>query len=383
MIMLRKQSCHKPSHRQQGFTVVEIMVAVAISLFLLAGILQVLSSNKQTSRYQEAVARIQENARFALMFLGQDFREAGFMGCTGNSFTNQLNIAAGTNADNFYNLQNAVAGWEASTTSTGDFSTSPGDGFTTTNNTVAQTNWTDSNGNGLDADFAGLLFPPIEGSDLVIVKYAQESPTGATADGTTVVSAAALTTTVANGVPPLSITLVSDCIGADLFRQAPAASATTLSRAVIASTAPDNLAASTWSHVYTGTMKIYTLVSNGYYIAQGNYGGPSLWRGSFNMGPISNVQELVEGVENMQVLYGEDTTADGIADRYVTMNNVTNVANIVSARVSLLMRSIEQVKVQPETVTKTINGVDVTSPSDRNIRFIVTSTFKFRNRGVL
>ena len=108
MTMTLKNSRYQHKH-QQGFTVVEIMVAVAISLFLLAGILQVLSSNKQTSRYQEAVARIQENARFALMFLGRDFRQAGYMGCTGNNFTNQLNLDT-TNKDNYFNLLNPVAG---------------------------------------------------------------------------------------------------------------------------------------------------------------------------------------------------------------------------------------------------------------------------------
>jgi len=130
-------------------------------------------------------------------------------------------------------------------------------------------------------------------------------------------------------------------------------------------------------------MKIYQLVSNMYYIRLGGYGGPSLWRANYNNGPISTQQELVEGVENMQVLYGQDTTGDGLANQYMTMDNVTNISAIVSVRISLLMRSIDPVKVIAATATKTINDIAVTSQSDRNIRFVVSSTFKFRNRGVM
>ncbi len=381
MIMSLKQSGCK-SRRQQGFTLVEIMVAIAISLFLLAGILQVLSSNKQTARFQEAVARIQENARFALMFLGRDFRQAGYMGCTGNNVTNQLNIDT-TNKDNFYNLQNAVAGWEAASTSAGADGTA-GNTFTITDNTIAMTDWVDNNTSALDAGFAGLASPPLQGSDVVIVKYAQESSSGVTASGTSLATSANIQLTGASGIAANTILLVTDCMSADLFRKANAAG-NTLSRGTIASQDPGNMppAGVSWSHQYTGSMKIFKLVSNAYFIAQGSYGGPSLWRADFNTGPMSTPQELVEGVENMQVLYGEDTTADNMADRYVSINNVTSISNIVSVRISLLMRSIEQVKVIKATTTKTINGVDVTSQSDRNIRFVVTSTFKLRNRGVL
>ena len=389
MIKLRKQSCHKLSHHQQGFTLVEIMVAVAISVFLLAGILQVMSGNKQTSRYQEAVARIQENARFALMFLGRDFRQAGYMGCTGNDFTNQLDLANNTgigsaDRNNFFNLQNPVAGWEAGSSSPGADGTA-GDTFTITNTSVAMSSWDDHNSADLEPSFAALTFPPLEGSDVVIVKYAQESPSGATATGTTVASAATIDITVSSDIPQNTIMLVTDCINSDLFQTANDGTGTTLSRGVIAAQVPGNLNPSSWSHQYDGSMKIMLLVSNVYFVAQGSYGGPSLWQANFNTGSMSAPQELVEGVENMQVLYGEDTTADSMADRYVTMDNVSNIANIVSVRVSLLMRSIEQVKINAPAagITKTINGVDVTSQSDRNLRFVVTSTYKIRNRGVL
>jgi len=68
-------------YTQGGISVVEIMVSIAISLILLAGVMQIMFTNKQTYRVQEAFARLQENGRFAMDFLAKDIRMAGFIGC--------------------------------------------------------------------------------------------------------------------------------------------------------------------------------------------------------------------------------------------------------------------------------------------------------------
>ena len=60
-----------------GFSLVELMVAVAISVFLLLGISYIYVGSKQTFRNQEALARMQENARLAFEYLSQDLRMAG------------------------------------------------------------------------------------------------------------------------------------------------------------------------------------------------------------------------------------------------------------------------------------------------------------------
>ena len=73
------------SHRQAGVGLVEIMVAVTLSLILMAGLVQVYTGNKQTYRIQESLSRVQENGRFALDFITRDLRSAGFLGCAGTS----------------------------------------------------------------------------------------------------------------------------------------------------------------------------------------------------------------------------------------------------------------------------------------------------------
>ena len=57
---------HAQEHCQRGFTLVELMVALAVSLLLLAGVIQVYLSSKQAYRVQDNVARIQESGRLAM-----------------------------------------------------------------------------------------------------------------------------------------------------------------------------------------------------------------------------------------------------------------------------------------------------------------------------
>lgn len=63
---------------QRGLTLVEIMVAMAISLVLLAGIIQIFLGSKQAYRVQDGLARLQENGRFAMEFMGRSIREASY-----------------------------------------------------------------------------------------------------------------------------------------------------------------------------------------------------------------------------------------------------------------------------------------------------------------
>jgi len=59
--------------RQHGFTLVELMIALVITLILMAGISQVFLSSKKSFTIQDTLARQQENGRFVLDTLGQDF----------------------------------------------------------------------------------------------------------------------------------------------------------------------------------------------------------------------------------------------------------------------------------------------------------------------
>jgi len=66
--------------KQTGITLVEIMVSLAVSMFILSGVIGVFIGNKQSFRVQQNMAAIQENGRFALDAITRSTRMAGFQG---------------------------------------------------------------------------------------------------------------------------------------------------------------------------------------------------------------------------------------------------------------------------------------------------------------
>ena len=66
---------------QQGIGLLELLISLAISLFILAGVLQLLATSTQNTASVEGLSRIQENARYAFSRLEKDIAQAGYMGC--------------------------------------------------------------------------------------------------------------------------------------------------------------------------------------------------------------------------------------------------------------------------------------------------------------
>ena len=64
--------------RQQGFTLVEIMLAITLSLILMAGVVQVYLSSKTSFNVQNQLSKLQQNQRISVDFLQRDIRQAGF-----------------------------------------------------------------------------------------------------------------------------------------------------------------------------------------------------------------------------------------------------------------------------------------------------------------
>jgi type IV pilus assembly protein PilW len=119
-----------------------------------------------------------------------------------------------------------------------------------------------------------------------------------------------------------------------------------------------------------------------YFLAAGADGAGALFCDNTNtVGPLAlGPIELASGVENMQVLYGEDTDADGTANRYVTRTNVGNMDNVVSVRIALLLRSANEVATAPDTRTYTLLGTAYNPVDDRRLRRFYTTTIALRNR---
>ena len=135
--------------------------------------------------------------------------------------------------------------------------------------------------------------------------------------------------------------------------------------------------------------ELVQLVSNIYYVgkrADAAANEPALFRRPLgataangnNNAAAGAAVELVEGVENMQILYGEDTDADGNPNCYVTAASVVTWTNVVSVRLSLLMRTAEN-NLTSSAQSYSFNGATSNAP-DRRLRRVFTTTIGLRNR---
>lgn len=91
-----------PQHRIalyncRGFSLVELMVALVITLILLGGISQIFLSSKKSFVVQNTLSRLQENGRYAVDTITADLRRAGYWG--GNADISQITGTLGTTDD--------------------------------------------------------------------------------------------------------------------------------------------------------------------------------------------------------------------------------------------------------------------------------------------
>ncbi|PIE00611.1 MAG: hypothetical protein CSA79_03105 [Thiothrix nivea] len=95
-----------------GFSLVELMIAMILGLFLIAGVGTVYISSKQTYKLQGQTAELDENARTALRALKQHIAHAGYASDSGMVINNYIipsgTAVSGTScADGASNISNA------------------------------------------------------------------------------------------------------------------------------------------------------------------------------------------------------------------------------------------------------------------------------------
>lgn len=68
--------------RSAGFSLVELLIAISLSLFLTLAMMSFFISHKATHHAHAALSQLQENARYLNSYLGQELRLSGFLGCS-------------------------------------------------------------------------------------------------------------------------------------------------------------------------------------------------------------------------------------------------------------------------------------------------------------
>lgn len=355
----------RPKITAKGFTIVELMVAATLGLLILAGAISMFVSNKRIYTEQEEMSRLQENARFAMNMLIYDIRMAGYSGCNGSVDKVNNNINGGADATDLFFYEplegsEAAANWEPGNSTDGVSTMEAGsDGISvrylapTEINVMnpAMTVGTNqihvSSESGLEKGDA-IAISDCSSSDLVIVT-ADAATTGCTPgeESTGPADTCKTNVTHAGGTPSS---------GAE----------------------PGNATAAL-SKTYDQEAELLRYITHRYYVADDAGGNPVLVRQS----GFNQVDVMVEGVENMQVMYGEDTTgSDSVADTYVDANTVADWDDVVSVRISLLVRSIEEYGADTDTATYQLLGNSVGPFNDRRRRRVFTTTVDIRNRSL-
>jgi len=333
------QSLPSRQPAQSGFSLVEVMVALVVGILVLLGVVTVYLSGARTSATTEALSRVQESGRFGLYFLSENVRKAGFKSSCQYDVNILLDEGSASYDEKLFDLNIPLFGW-----------------------------------NDQPGEFAASI-PDYTGGDVLIVKTAADD-SGVTLDGISDRERNDITTLAPTNIENGRIVFIGDGQGCDLFQNTAAPADRKLEKQQ-GGGVPGNKNTE-WSRDFPDTVRVLLFESSLLYIGQGVDGRPALKRVEFNTGTATAPEELVNGIEDMQITYGEDTNADRNADRYVTADAVADWKDVVSVRVSLLAASLAtNVIDQPQALPAPWDGF--ADPGDGRIRRVFSTTIAIRN----
>jgi type IV pilus assembly protein PilW len=177
--------------------------------------------------------------------------------------------------------------------------------------------------------------------------------------------------------------MVSDC-EAQAFLEVTGYSVTsgvgTIAHAISnATTSSPGNASGNIAHAFPANAEVIPVVTNIYFLAPSTAGtSTSLWRKSGK----SSAEELIEGVDGMRLLFGVDTDDDQQVDQYVKASKVTNWDLVVSVRVALLIRALDQYGNMVNKKIYALLDTNTSSFSDRRQRQVFSSTVTLRNKAL-
>lgn len=343
-------------HSQRGFSIVELMVAMAISLVLFAGAIGIYLSSKSTFVDNDRLSRLQDAGRIALDLVVRDIRNAGYHGCVRLDAGRFFNVLNGGDASMMFDHRFAVTGWDH-----------------------AGGLWA-TGGNG--APYSALMDPAAApGNDMLAIRGPFRPNANLRLDAGTTAPTQNLTIVLpAAGLAPVAgdVMMVTDCEYTAVF-QVTGYAAGSIAHAASTPPAftPGNVSGSLEA-AFTNAGQVLPLRSTIYYVRDSGTGsGPALWRRAGAAAP----EELIEGVERLQFTFGVDANDDGIADRYENARLVTDWRQVATVRIAMLIRTPTEEGTMVDTTTHTLLDDPVFDPADdRRQRALFETTVSLRNR---
>lgn len=333
---------------RRGFSLVELMISLLLGSFLMLAVFSVLVGAKQSYRIQDELNRTQENARFAAEFIARDMRMAGYRGCRSGLPVNLM-------------VNNAATDWRYNLTQ-------PLTAFQGVVNFPSQLNSPFSNA-AHDPDAIAVLSV----DDRRVVSIQAEAP-------------GQLTLTSAHDFVQGEVLMAANCEQGALFQvSANHVGTTTLEHHTSPSLTPGNCAnllggtcaAPTVAGIQRGGA-VMPLRARAFYLSTDLNGIPGLYRAQVSANGMVDRDELVPGLEDMRIYFGQDTDSDGVPNRYVRPGDMGfDPDSAVSVQIHFLLRTL----IEPDGTAKSyrFDGVDYT-PTDGHVRREVTMTIGLRNR---
>ncbi len=315
--------------RQRGLTIVEMMIAMSLSLALGAAIITVFTNNSRSFREDENMLRMQDDARNALRELAFDINMAGHYVdlMAPSAVTGDTSLVVSTDCG-----PTGVANWVYQTRAVG---------VDEHQSLLAVDNATGTSANASHSCIAAADFQG--GSDIVSIKRV--------AGGNTTVPVAGNIYLRTNGTVGL------------LYREPPSA------------TPPIVVPAPFREWQYRPRIYFVRNYSN----TPGDQ-IPALCRKVLaGAGPGMTTECLAQGIENLQVEYGLDATGDGMPNAFLANPTQTEMQNVVSARVILLARSVRSDLGYDDIKTYALSNAPAYTPADNFHRRVLSITVSIPN----
>lgn len=287
--------------RQQGFTLIELMIAGTLGLVLLLALVQLFLDNQRNREQNRQLAGLQDQGRYALAELGRDLTMAGFWG--GVFQGRQITVAASA-ADALAGSADCgpggAAGWAFQTTERVAF-------------------WDDAEEAAVTERF-GCLANLRAGTDVVAIRRVSGE---AALEADTCINAV---------LEPFHIYLKTNGVLGTLLRLTDPA-----------------LDVCTGDEPLQAPVQFYTYLPRLYYVRDyavtAGDGIPTLCRKTLSQAnPAAMVDECIaEGVEDLQIVWGIDSDGDAThaPDRYRSQPDALELGRAVTAQIFLRVRARE------------------------------------------
>lgn len=307
--------------KQQGFSLIELMISLGLGLVLSGSVVIVFIQNSRSATQDEEISRTMENGRYVVRTISREIAMSGFWGkfLDISSATEDVSVSVGVDCGDGVNpwamdliavqfLNNATA-----STAAAAFDCLP-------------------SGN------------VVVGTDILAAKRVADSDT---IDADIRVNQMYMRT---NGVAGIMF-----------------------------------LGSAGAPPAMTGTVTNWAYLPRMYFLRDYSFtlgdGIPSLCRGFLQNSspPAMSTECLVEGVENLQIEYGVDNDDDSIADYYTATPTASEIFDSVAARIYVLVRSLNQIPNYTNDKAYNLGSVNIAAANDGFFRRVFSTTVILRN----